>query len=28
MRDMFFGNIPEWQKVLAGIKTFEDDFNK
>ncbi len=28
MRDMFFGNIPEWSVILKAIKNFEVEFNK
>lgn len=28
MRDMFFGNVPEWSNILKGIEDFEVEFNQ
>jgi hypothetical protein len=28
MKDMFFGKIPEWKKVVESIKSFETEFNQ
>lgn len=28
MKDMFFGNVPEWSGILEGIREFEIEFNE